>query len=68
VLASMLAESGLISLALLVLPAIHLFRQILEWDVDDPYSALMIFKSNRNFGLLVLLSFAVSGFMPQIDF
>lgn len=67
-LASIVAGSGLISLALLALPAIHLFRQILEWDIDDPHSALLIFKSNRNFGLLVLVSFLVSDFSPQINF
>ena len=66
-LASVMAGSGLISLALLTLPAIHLFRQILDWEMDDPENSLLVFKSNRNFGLLVLLSFAVSDVIPQFD-
>ncbi len=66
-LASILAGSGLISLALLALPAIHFFRQVLDWDTDDPQSSLWIFKSNRNFGFLVLLSFAFSDVIPQFD-
>lgn len=59
-LSSFLAGSGILSLALLILPAIHLKNQIRDWDLHDPANALLIFKSNRNFGLLVLLSFAVS--------
>ena len=67
VLASYLAGSGLISLALLILPAIHLFRQVTDWDMNDPENSLYIFKSNRNFGLLVLLSFAFSDITLQLD-
>ena len=59
-LSSWLAGSGLISLALLIIPGIHLMRQISDWNLYDPENSLYIFKSNRNFGLLVLLSFAVS--------
>lgn len=59
-LSSWLAGSGLISLALLIIPAIHLMRQISYWNLYDAENSLYIFKSNRNFGLLVLLSFAVS--------
>lgn len=60
VLASVLAGSGVISLVLLILPALHLMNQIRDWDMNDPENSLIIFKSNRNFGLLVLLSFAVT--------
>lgn len=66
-LTSIIAGSGLISLALLTLPAIHLFRQVMDWEMNDPENSLQIFKSNRNFGLLVLLSFAVSNLIPQFD-
>lgn len=66
-LASIVAGSGLISLALLVLPAIHLMRQLMAWDIDDALSSLEVFKSNRTFGLLVLLSFVVSNVIPQFD-
>jgi len=67
-LSSLIAGSGLLSLALLVLPAIHMVRQIMDWDIDDAHSSLETFKSNRNFGLLVLLSFLASGFTHHIDF
>lgn len=58
--ASFLAGSGILSLALLLLPALHLLWQVRHWDMDDAENSLFIFKSNRNFGLLVLLSFALS--------
>ncbi len=59
-LALIFSGAGLISLALLTLPAIHLVRQIMNWDMDDAENSLQIFKSNRNFGLLVLLSVALT--------
>lgn len=67
VFASLLAGTGIISIALLAFPAIHLLRQIQDWDIDDPANSLMIFKSNRNFGLLVLLSFSFMGFIPALN-
>jgi 4-hydroxybenzoate polyprenyltransferase len=67
-LASILAGSSLISLALLILPALHLIRQVSDWEMDDAYDSLEVFKSNRNFGLLVLFSFAFSDFNPHIGF
>lgn len=66
--ASILAGASIISLTLLVLPAIHFMRQVINWDMDDAYNSLEVFKSNRNLGLLVLLSFALSGFNPHIGF
>ena len=59
-LSSVLAGSSIVSLAILVLPACHLIKQIYSWDVSSPNNALKIFKSNRNFGLLVLVSFFLS--------
>ncbi|MBI2234856.1 MAG: 4-hydroxybenzoate octaprenyltransferase [Micavibrio aeruginosavorus] len=40
----------------------HLWWQIRTWSPDDPASSLRIFKSNRDFGFLILLAAAVSGF------
>ena len=40
--------------ALLVLPAAHLAWQLWRWDMDDQENSLVIFKSNRVFGLLFL--------------
>ena len=68
ILASIVAGSGLISLALLSFPALHLIRQVRNWEIDDAQDSLEAFKSNRNFGLLVLFSFALSGFSPHIGF
>lgn len=42
-----------------LLPAsLHLVWQMWKWDLKDPLSALSIFKSNRNYGLLVLIGLA----------
>lgn len=43
------------TLALLILPAAHMVWQIRRWDMDDQDGSLRIFKSNRDFGLLLLL-------------
>lgn len=48
------AHAGALSLILLSAPAAHLFRQLRRWDMNDPASSLSIFRSNRDFGLLVL--------------
>ena len=55
------AGAGHISLLLMTLPAIHLIRQMMDWRINSPESALKIFKSNRNFGLLVLICMLLSG-------
>ncbi len=54
-----LAQAEALSYILLTLPAVHLFKQVQGWYIYKPESSLKTFKSNRNFGLLVLLSFAV---------
>lgn len=40
----------------LLLVAWHLFRQLKNWQLDDPVDCLARFKANRNTGLLVLLA------------
>lgn len=47
----------------------HLMWQIARWAPDHPASCLRAFRSNRNFGLILLAAFAL-GFLPapQIDF
>ena len=42
---------------LLALPVAHAYWQLKTWNMDDPESCLRIFRSNRDFGLLVLLMF-----------
>lgn len=51
------------------LGAFHLIIQIMTWKMNDPVSCLRVFKSNRNFGLIILAAFAL-GFLPapEIDF
>ena len=66
-LASFVAGSNILSLALLIFAAMHLFRQVTEWDMYDPLNSLLVFKSNRNFGLLVLFSFAFSEVPVNLD-
>lgn len=53
---------SVISLVCLVFPAVHLVWQIKNWQIDDHQNSLKIFKSNRDFGLLVFAAFALSGF------
>lgn len=60
VLAFFLSGAGLISYAILVLAAIHLFWQTKKLRLDDPLLALTIFKSNRAFGVLVALAALLS--------
>lgn len=66
ILTAVIAEAGLVTYALLFLPFIHLIRQVRHWDLNDPDSALEIFKSNRNAGLLVLLAFSAHSALSVI--
>ncbi len=50
------AGVGTFSLILLAAAGLQLVWQIKTWDMDDPESALRVFKSNRDFGMLVLLA------------
>jgi 4-hydroxybenzoate polyprenyltransferase len=53
---------GGIILALLLIPAgAHLFMQLRIWQIDNPVSALSVFKSNRDCGLMVLAALALAG-------
>lgn len=53
---------GGIHAALILLPTAHIAWQLIEWKPDDPASSLKIFKSNRDFGLLVLAICAFTQF------
>jgi len=43
----------------LILPLLHLLWQIKHWNMADPASSLLVFRMNRDFGLLVLLAAAL---------
>jgi len=43
----------------IALAAAHLARQILRLDIDDPSLCLTLFRSNRDFGLIVFAAIAV---------
>lgn len=45
--------------AFLALPALHFLWQIMAWDMADPASSLRIFRSNRDFGMLVLTALII---------
>lgn len=50
--------TGFSGLSLLILPAIaHLIWQIKSWAPETPQSSLGVFRSNRDFGILVTLVF-----------
>ena len=61
------ADAGLVSFVLLIIPVIHLVRQISDWDIYDADNSLLIFKSNRNFGLLVLLAIVFVQIIPKME-
>jgi 4-hydroxybenzoate polyprenyltransferase len=48
-----MAHLGPLSLPLLALFALHLVRQARSLRVDDPAGALVLFRSNRDAGLLL---------------
>ncbi len=45
-----------VTVALVLLAGIHLVVQLAKWDPQDSESSLEVFKSNRNFGLLILFA------------
>ena len=60
-LAGWLEGKNLAFYALLILPALHLARQISVLDVDDPASCLAQFRANRLTGLLVTAALLAGG-------
>ena len=52
----LLATGSLLSTIAVMLACSHLLWQMTEWNPEEPMSSLEIFKSNRDFGLLVLLA------------
>lgn len=58
-LAFIIAGAGILSYMLLALPAFHLYWQLKRWNIDDHASSLFIFRSNRDYGLLVFLAAAL---------
>jgi 4-hydroxybenzoate polyprenyltransferase len=61
------ANAGIVTFVLLIIPAIHLMRQVSDWDIDDPHNSLLVFQSNRNFGLLVLFAIAFVQIIPRLE-
>lgn len=49
-------NAGLLSLILLILPVLYIFKMLHNWNMHDPESSLEVFKANRNYGLLILIS------------
>lgn len=59
VLAFVLSGAGLLSLLALAVAGWHLRWQLKHWDIADATSSLAIFRSNRNYGLLVFAATAL---------
>lgn len=53
-----LTNQGPLFYGLWAIATFHLIRQVSRWDLDNPASCLAVFRSNRDFGLLILLAFA----------
>jgi 4-hydroxybenzoate polyprenyltransferase len=60
-LAGMLGGAGIFFFSFMVFPALHLAWQVWRWNPDEPASSLGVFKSGRDFGGLILLSFLFAG-------
>lgn len=56
VFAVLLQNGGLWTSMLILAACAHLLWQLTEWKPEDPASSLNIFRSNRDFGLLILLA------------
>lgn len=56
-----LATDNIFALLMILPPGLHLSAQIMSWKMKNPESALRVFKSNRNYGLLVTLCLIVAG-------
>ncbi len=50
---------SVVNVGLVLAASFHLFLQVQNWDMRKPQSALDTFRSNRNFGLLILLAMCV---------
>lgn len=60
VFAVLLQGSGLWGAIAILMACSHLLWQMTEWQPQEPASSLLIFRANRDFGLLVLLAVAFS--------
>ncbi len=58
----LLAGAKTLSLACLLLCFLHLFWQVWRWQPSHPGNCLSVFKSNRDYGLLIFLCLCVIGF------
>mgnify|MGYP001565275883 CR=1 FL=1 len=52
--AFIIAQAGILSVLVLLAAAAHFYWQINRLDINDPQSALDIFRSNRDLGLIIL--------------
>lgn len=56
-----LAGAGFAFHVVMAFAIMHMYRQVKDWDLSDPASSLNAFKSNRDFGLIVLAAMCFSG-------
>lgn len=56
-----LMQTSILSQGLILLPGLHMLIQVIRWKPYDRGSSLYWFKSNRDCGLLFLLSFLTAG-------
>jgi 4-hydroxybenzoate polyprenyltransferase len=56
------AAPGITVFIYLLPAAVHMAWQMKSWDMRDAGSALRVFKSNRDFGLIVLIGIAALTF------
>ncbi len=61
-----LAGAGWVFYAGLLLAALHAIWQLRTLNIDEPDTCLMLFRSNRNFGLIIFASLALDAYLRTI--
>lgn len=64
-LAYLLSAAPFAGLLLFVIPAAHFCWQIKATDIDDPQSCLVVFRTNRVAGILILAPFLLAAALAQ---
>jgi len=60
--AILMSGAPLFCLTGVLIMAAHMIWQVRTWDMDDPASSLTVFKSNRDFGLIVLVVMGLTSY------
>ena len=57
ILTGILSGANFIFFIIILAGAIHMIWQLTYWKIDNSYKSLKIFKSNRDFGIIIIIAF-----------